>query len=142
MIRRGKIGDLNVLMKFLNDTPELGGGLKEETYSQDYVKACLTDKDRDIVLILEDKGVIVGFLIAELWKNKKYSFLIDLFVKPDYRKMGIARKLIKEHERVCKKLGLKRISGLVLVNNFRMHKFMKKTNFKRGNALYFYEKNI
>lgn len=142
IIRRGKLSDLKSLMKFLNETPELQSGHKEETYPEYWVKACLKDVDRDLVLILEDNKNIIGFVIAEIWKSKRYSYLLDIFVVPKYRKQGIATKLMQEYERRCKKLKLNKISMLVLTTNNKMQSFIEKMNHKCGSKFYFYEKRL
>lgn len=141
-IRKGKISDLKELLKFLNETPELQSSKGEKTYTRAWVKDSLTDKDRNLVLIAEENNKIIGFLIAELWKKKKSSFFADIFVKPEYRKQGIATKLKDKYEKICKKLGLKTIVGLVLVTNKKMYKLMEKRGYKRGNKFYFYEKRL
>jgi len=141
-IRKGKISDLKRLMKFLNETPELSAGMAGETYSEEWVRSCLTDKKMNLVLIAEYNREIIGFLMAEMWRGKKYSFTSDIFVKPEYRRQRIATKLKEEHERICKNQGIKKILGLVLATNKKMHKFMEKDHYKRGSAFYLYEKRL
>jgi len=141
-IRRGKLSDLKELMKFLNDAPELSSGSAEETYSKSYVKACLQDKNRDLVLIAEDRKKIIGFLMAELWQKKKNSFFLDLFVVPEFRERGIANRLREEYENILKKLKIDHISCLVLLTNKKMQKHVEKRGFKRGHKFYYYEKEL
>jgi len=142
-IRRGTLADLKKLLYFLNSTPELSGGAgKEDVYKRAYIRECLVDKKGDLVLVAEDKEQIVGFLIAEIWRKKRNSFLLDLFVKPEYRKHGVATELRKEHEKICKGLGITDMNCLVLTTNKRMQKHVEDHGFKRGNKFYFYEKNL
>jgi len=142
IIRKGKISDLKKLMKFLNETPELSEGIEKETYTKRWVSSCLTDKKMSIVLIAEDKGEIVGFWIAEMWKEREYSFTSDIFVIPEYRTQGVATKLKEEYEKICKKEGIKKILVLALTSNEKMHKFMEKNNYERGSQFYLYDKRL
>lgn len=142
MIRRGELSDLRILMKFLNETPELQADKEGETYSEDWVKACITDKERDLVLIAEKEEETAGFLIAELWTKKKQSFLSDIYVKEEFRRKGIASKLEKEYEKIIKEMGIKTIITLTLTDNSKMHHFFNKNNYKKGHTFYLYEKEL
>jgi len=141
-IRNAKISELKEIYEILNKNPELQGGTGSETYSKSWIKSAITDRKREIFLIAEEKGTIIGLLSAELWKNKKYSFIIDLFVKPDCRKRGIASALLKKYEEKCKNMGINKFIGLVLTSNRRMQAFMKKKNYKKGSEFYYYEKSV
>jgi ribosomal protein S18 acetylase RimI-like enzyme len=141
-IRKGKLGDLEEIYKILNNTKELHGMKDEkEEYPKQSIRETLIDK-RESVLIAEENKKIVGLLIAEIWKKKKFSYLVDIFVKPEYRKKGVASILTKEHEKRCKKEGMIDLIALVLVDNKKMQSFMKKHNYKQGNKFYYYTKEL
>lgn len=140
--RKGKLADLKELLLLLNKTPQLQTSKEGQTYTKEYVWGTLNDKKRNLVLIAEDKKKIIGFLTAEIWKDKKYSYFCDLFVKEGYRKKGIASKLIEQYETYCKKLGIKNFLGQVLTTNKNMQKFIEKRKYKRGNTFYWYERRI
>ena len=72
-IRNAKISELKEIYEILNKNPELQGGTGSETYSKSWIKSAITDRKREIFLIAEEKGTIIGLLSAELWKNKKYN---------------------------------------------------------------------
>ena len=141
-IRKGKLADLQEVYKILNKTPELHRGAGGEQYSKAWVKTALTDKERELFLIADEKNNVIGLLSAELWKNKKYSFFIDIFVKPEWRKKGVASILLKEYEKICKRMGIKMFMALVLITNKRMQNFIEKREYKKGNKVYFYEKRL
>ena len=141
-IRKGKLIDLHQIYELLNETPELLGGTEGFSYDKTWIKSALTDKEREFFLIAEENNMIVGILSAELWKDKRYSFLIDIVVKPKWRKKGIASALLREYEKYCVKIKIKRFNGLVLVTNKRMQNFLEKRNFKRGDIFYYYEKRL
>jgi len=137
------MNDAEEILKILKETPELYGSKDEEiVYTPQFINGALTSPDRDLVLIAEENEKIVGFLIAELWKHKGYSYLLDIYIKPEFRRQGIASKLFEEYEKYCKDNGMNVIVGLVLMSNKTMQKWCEKHGIKRGNKFYFYEKKL
>jgi len=142
-IRRGKLNDAKEILRILKETPELSGNKDEEiVYTPQFVNGALTHPDRDLVLIAEEDGKIIGFLIAELWEHKEYSYLIDVYIKQEFRRQGIASKLFEEYEKYCKNNKMNVIVGLVLVDNKVMQKWCDKHEIKQGNKFYLYEKKL
>ncbi len=64
-----------------------------------------------IVLVAEQHGRIVGSVIGTFdgWRGNIYRLAVD----PDYRRQGLARKLVDEVENRLAGLGVKRITALV-----------------------------
>jgi ribosomal protein S18 acetylase RimI-like enzyme len=141
-IRRGKSGDFKELFRIMNNVPELRHISKGENYNKSWVEDMIKNKARYDCFVAEDKGKIVGFLTAELWKYDKYSFILDVYVKPEHRKNGVASALMKEHEKICKKAGIKTLLVSVLTNNAKMQKFLAKRKFEKGTKVYYYEKDL
>jgi len=142
VLRDGKIEDAAPLLKMLNSADELQVNEKGGAYTKDWISDALLDKKRNLTIIVEDCGKIAGFLIAEIWKNKRYSFLNDIYINPNHRKGGIATRLMNEYEKRLKKLKINSIIELVLTTNETMHKFSEKSGFKKGNTFYIYEKKL
>jgi len=141
-IRKGKLKDVKELLNLLNNTPELQGVGEKDSYTLSYLVGTIKSKDRNLVLIAEEKGEIIGFLLAELWKNKKFSFLCDMFVKADYRNKRVASMIQEEYEKICKKLKIEDIDALVLLTNKKMQNWCKKHNFNQGNKFFYYSKKL
>ena len=141
-IRKGKISDAREILNFLKVTPELQGNQEGGFYTKDFVLGALKYPDRDLVLIAEENKKMFGFLMAEILEYKKYSFLCDIFVIPEFRKEGIASKLFLEYEKFCKNSKINAITAIVLVNNKKIHKWCRKMGIARGNKMYFYEKKL
>jgi ribosomal protein S18 acetylase RimI-like enzyme len=67
---------------------------------------------RSALLVAEaDDGEIVGVLIAgwDGWRGNMYR----LAVRPDYRRHGIARRLVATGEEHLRRLGTRRVTALV-----------------------------
>ncbi len=142
-IRKAVLKDKNQIMKMIMKTPELQGlGEMDSVYSPDYIADSIKDRKRNLALVAEEKGKIVGILLAEMWKKKKYSFFVDIAVLPEYRSKGIGKKLYELYEKECKKQKLKTILGLVQKTNTFMQKFMEKRSYQKGHEFYFYEKSV
>ena len=102
-IRQGQINDVKTILKLLNETPELQGSQEMGSfYSEDYVKSCLKDNKMNLVLVAEQNAKIIGLLIAEIWKEKNYSFFASFVVLPEHRSKGVGTKLYESYENYCK----------------------------------------
>ena len=60
-----------------------------------------------VASLLNDEGFesrIVGYIMLELNKEESYTLIQGLFVEEDYRKRGIAKRLINEAEEYSKSI--------------------------------------
>jgi ribosomal protein S18 acetylase RimI-like enzyme len=73
--------------------------------------ARLLDSDPEALLVAEDRGVIVGTLVAtwDGWRGNMYR----LAVAPARRRRGIARALVRRGEERLRGKGARRITALV-----------------------------
>jgi ribosomal protein S18 acetylase RimI-like enzyme len=71
----------------------------------------LVRNDVDALLVAVDRGAIVGSVIAgwDGWRGNIYR----LAVAPEARRLGLARRLVLEAERVLQARGARRLSALV-----------------------------
>ncbi len=142
-IRHAQLKDSKAILKILLNTPELqGAGEKDAVYTDAYVLDCIKDKKMNLVLVAEEDKELVGLLIAEIWKDKKYSFFVNFAVLPKHRGKGIGAKLHQAYEDYCKEKGLRIITALVHKTNLNMQRFCENRNYKKGYELYFYEKEL
>ena len=84
-----------------------GVGRTDDPLSLRHLREC----DQGALLVAELEGRIVGSLIAawDGWRGNIYR----LTVHPDYRRRGVARRLIAKGEERLRAAGAKRISALV-----------------------------
>lgn len=142
IIRKAVLKDANEILHILKTTPELQGAEGGDIYDKKYVIGAIKKPDRDLVLVAIEENKIIGILMAELWKDKGYSYFCELFVVPEYRKTGVASKLFSEYENILKKLKIKAITAMVLTTNKRMQKWCAKKGIKQCNKMYLYEKEL
>ncbi len=142
-IRKSRMSDFDEVYKIMNEEPNLQSGIGNETYDNRYVSAVVSNKGVNYCLVLEDDdGKIVGFLVAEIMKYKGYAYVDDMYVAEEHRREGWGEKLLKKFEAYCKRRGIWRSMLLTLPSNKRMRKFLKKRGYEKGNLFYFYEKGL
>mgnify|MGYP001567578995 FL=1 len=139
-IRNGTTGDTKEMYGILNNTTELRGFEGGEAYSKDWLEEVANDKKRNIFLVAEKDGEMAGFLIAHILTGRDI-FLNDLYVKQNYRKQGIANKLMDELGKFSKKIGSKFSMGLVLTANKKMQNLFRKKDYIKGHTFYYYYKD-
>lgn len=144
-IRRGKLKDAGAIFNLMKNVYELRVTKKDDDdpfVSKLFIKEYLLDKKMNYVIVAEENRKIIGFLLAEIWKKKKYSFAAEIMVSAKYRKKGIAEKLFHKYEKYCKKNKLKVIVAQVQIKNKKAIKFSEKVGFKKGETFYYHKKEI
>ena len=80
----------------------------------DHIEDSLANNKQEIVIVAEEEDSLVGFVCVQLKKSFCYDDympeITEAFVKPAYRKRGIAGEMISFAEGYCRK-------------NYPLHKF-------------------
>jgi ribosomal protein S18 acetylase RimI-like enzyme len=94
----------------------------------------LIDSNESYVLIAEDDGNPVGYLIAEVrdieYRNGKSIFLENMEVNPESRHKGIGSILISELVNLANEKGIKKIYATSYLKNNNALGFYRKNGFK------------
>ena len=74
----------------------------------------------DMARIVEDDGVMVGFLLGFITKSRQggdvgYVHLVG--IHPDHRRRGVGRLLYEAFERDCRKAGVVRMKAITTLGN-------------------------
>ena len=84
----------------------------------DYIYNKIFDEEQSYnafvaALLNKDKKEIktVGYIMLELNKRDRHSFIQGLFIEEEYRKQGIAKRLVNEVEKYSKGLGFNSITA-------------------------------
>ena len=77
----------------------------------------------DMARIVEDDGVMVGFLLGFIAKSKQggdvgYVHLVG--IHPDHRRRGVGRLLYETFEDDCRKAGVARMKAITIVGQRRV----------------------
>jgi len=140
IIRRSNSRDLKEILKLLNSSPELIGD-KSQPYTEDMVKEYLTNKNFNIFIYEIDKKII-GFVIAQFWKKARYIYIFDIFIKKEYRRKGIATKLMNYIEDTAKKSKMNLIYCHVHKKNINMQALLNKNKYNSGEESIYYSKTL
>ncbi|MBQ8264309.1 MAG: GNAT family N-acetyltransferase [Oscillospiraceae bacterium] len=85
--------------------------------------ASLENRDREVVIVAEEEGVLAGFVCLQLKKSFCYDAvmpeLTEVYVRPEFRKRGIASKMISFAEDYClRNLSFRKIEVLTGTTNY------------------------
>ena len=102
----------------VNGRPDLYAPM-EHPYSEEEFTEIIEDGKHIAIAEVDEEDTILGFCIA-LLKNKsgmienmKTAYVDEIFVRREYRRKGIARKLFEEMEQRAKEYGVERVDLMV-----------------------------
>ena len=91
----------------------------------DNIRSSLANNKQEVIVVDEQNGELTGFVCVQLKKSFCYDDYIpeitEVYVKPKYRRNGIARAMITYAEEYCKK-------------QFPLHKFELLTGTENDGA--------
>lgn len=105
------------------------------------IKESLLNNKQEIVVVAEDKGQLVGFVCVQLKKSFCYDEYMpevtEAYVKPDYRKQGIATRMFYfAEEKLKAEIPFHRIELLTGKSNFTARKFYRKLGYKNDDEIH------
>ena len=148
-IRKGTPDDIPVIKECLIDSwvehakqePEL---LDEDRMRaskvEDYYQEIFDDPENHFLFVAEKSGEFVGFIRADIreilifFKHPRILFLDDTYVKPEFRRKGIAKQLLLKAEEIAKELGIKRIQSRVYTYNKPVQDMLTSEGYRSPHA--------
>ncbi len=111
--------------------------------AKDYIQESL-QRDDVIILVALWNEEPAGFVRAEirthrLIKNGKYGALVELYVKPRYRRKGIASKLLEEAKRKLGEKGVVHVAAQFPAMNAIAERFYRKHGFRPWTQIFIQE---
>ena len=95
------------------------------------IRNCLVNNCQEVVIVDDENGELTGFVCVQLKKSFCYDDympeIAEVYVRPEYRKHGIASRMIRFAEEYCRK-------------NYPLHKFELLTGEKNMIAQLLYDK--
>ena len=91
---------------------------------------------KGLVLLAFDDEKPIGYCISLIKKNiplfkiNEYGYISDLYVKNDYQRKGVGKKLINKSKKFFKKQKIKYLELTTNHNNYEAIKFYQKYGFK------------
>lgn len=139
-VRDARKEDVRQILKLLKSSKELRASA-DASFDDYYVAAHLSNPVHDMVVCVE-KDKVVGAILADIWEEEDSACITSIVVDSKCRRSGIGSKMYESFKKKCKKRGLKKINMFVRINNAAMQGWSEGKGFKRGQALYYYEKKI
>jgi [ribosomal protein S18]-alanine N-acetyltransferase len=104
----------------------------QEAFTKRQISYLLTDYNA-IALVAKANSVIAGFIIAqvEIENNTLYGHIITINVAPDYRRKGIASKMLKETEELLKQKNISECQLEVREDNSAALKLYQNSGYKK-----------
>ena len=127
IIRKANVNDADDIHKICQD--DLGYNCSVDLVKE---RIALLDLSRERVFVAEYNNRVVGFVHAEDYKTLYFDELINLLglaVANDYRRQGVATKLIDFVEQWAKEIGIKMIRLNSGSSRKEAHEFYRKLGF-------------
>lgn len=134
--------DVSEIVKLGLNTTEIQ--IQDETpeyFDVKTLKKFITSPD-DIYLVARIDNQIAGYRLATYNKYLQEAYLIDLVVKPEFRKMGVAEALYKKTFEILKEKKCKFVWVLAKENNEPIQNLLIKQGFKKGSTFNLYHRGI
>ena len=91
----------------------------------------LLERDRDVYYAMTDGDKLIGNVFICNWLGvRDYVKVMNVSVHPDYRKQGIARRLLNRVTEAMTKLGMYRFCGETRSTNKAMQQTFEKCGYK------------
>lgn len=140
MIRRASKKDSGRILELLNSDSHLQGDKDDKATAGDVKQYLSGGTHRIYVSEIENK--LAGFVIAEFFRLAKFVYVSHIIVDEEWRKEGIATKLMKHVEKMARKEKYDLMEMFVKQGNGKMGKLMKKLNYGAGDKFLFYSKEL
>ena len=140
-IRDMTVDDIDEIISLGKGVSELLASSTDEFWSEDVLRGWV-EAGQDIMLVAESGGNVVGFQLTQLHVPSKSGYLSDIAIHPEFRRHGIATRLIEEALERMKQQGMTYVYGLTKVNNQNIHKLLQRLDFQQGDAFYWFDKQL
>ncbi len=141
-IRIARIQDAKWIHKILNENSEFKNQEIEEEYSMAWVNGAIKNKKGNVVLIMENDKEVIGLLVIHIILGTRDVIFNNLYIKPEFRRNNFGTKLLREGEKIAKKIGCKYFFGAVKLRNIKPQRLLSKLGYKRGNTFISYWRKV
>ncbi|MFH1978174.1 MAG: GNAT family N-acetyltransferase [Candidatus Aenigmatarchaeota archaeon] len=132
-IREYTESDLDQILKFKEQSAKIS--FPEQKIKTEKFKKILEkklEKHEDCIKILEVKSKVAGYIQMSIKKTivGDYGIIDNVFVKGEYRRAGIGKKMMEEAEKYFKKKKIDKMRVKVTLTNIASLNLCKKLGFE------------
>ena len=133
-IRKAKNSEIKEIKKLIDKFEEMD--VIKETFPETYYRRIL---QKGILIVAIENNKLVGVCFGTYNTKEKWSDLLGLVVKKEFRKKSIGSSLIKEFEKIVKNKKLKTID---LYADKTQLQLFKKLSYKEGRTYTAFRKKL
>jgi GNAT superfamily N-acetyltransferase len=155
MIRKGKIEDIESIMKMVHGTVQIMREEKNDQWDEIYPVSEHFESDwkEESLFVMEENGEILGSITIDqhtpdqyntpaiLWRSERSCFTFHrLVVDPFTRGKGVASKLISHAEEIARQNGISYMKTDTYSLNKKAQALFEKNGYKRAGKMFLQEK--
>jgi len=122
---------LAYIMQTGQNTQEFATGDEIIFWSEEALKNWAVKKDGSMLVAINQKKEIVGFLLA-IFEKGRTATLENIYVGEGFRKQGIASKLLNEFENRATRVGIKTLRSFCHTTNIAMSNLLARHHYSEG----------
>ncbi len=138
-IRLVTIDDYDALYELWNSTEQSRRALNPVDDSREGIERYLK-RNPNTCFVAEKDGRIIGVILTG--HDGRRAIVHHMCVHPDYRRMGIAGKLVSMAEDALKKEGIQKVFGLVFKDNDTANSFWETQGYSLRTNLNYRNKSL
>jgi len=136
-IRPATANDVEILSAFIHNSASEQDGLDDVVVSPaNLLEDGFGPQPLFNALIAESDGIPAGFALYfssySTWTSRRGLFLEDLYVEPEFRRLGIARQIMAQLAQIAIESGGGCVNWLVLRNNAKATEFYRSLGAEMG----------
>ena len=105
----------------------------------EHVEESLRNNPSEIVIVAESNGRLVGFTCTQLFHSMcydvEYCEVTELFVAEDFRRLGVARGMLKVTEDAFRTIGVNHFQLFTKVDNLKAQALYESSGYTRSNEV-------
>ena len=138
-IRKATIDDYDALYELWNSTEQSRRALNPVDDSREGIERYLK-RNPDTCFVAVKNEQVIGVILTG--HDGRRGIVHHMCVHPDYRRMGIARKLVSMAEDALKKEGIQKVFGLVFKDNDAANTFWEAQGYSLRTNLNYRNKSL
>ena len=138
-IRAVTTGDYEQIFALWNSTEQSRRALNPVDDSREGIERYLK-RNPDTCFAAEKDGQIIGVILTG--HDGRRGIIHHMCVHPDFRRLGIAARLVSAAEEALKKEGIQKVFGLVFIDNETANAFWEKQGYSLRTNLNYRNKSL